>query len=114
MASSISVYNFLNSNHFEEKIGKDEGVEYVEDLIFKVASSILQVNPVGVHLFALYNPKLRIWLCPNQRLSTLQDELKEEFKVNELNFEFKIRYLPSSSLELFVSGRRGMRFQPTS
>ena len=100
-ASTIRVANFLHNNHFEEKIGEDEGVEYAEDLIFKVASSILQVNPVGVHLFALYNPKHQIWLCPNQRLSTLQQELR----VHELNFELKIRYLPSSSEELLVSSR---------
>lgn len=98
MATTISVNNILSNSVFEERIGKDETVEYVEDLIFKIASTVLGINPVGVHLFALYHQKLNLWLCPNQRLNSLQADLK----LVDLQFVLKIRFLPFTSLDLFV------------
>lgn len=98
MATTISVNNILSNSVFEERIGKDETVEYVEDLIFKIASTVLEINPVGVHLFALYHQKLNLWLCPNQRLNSLQADLK----LVDLHFVLKIRFLPFTSLDLFV------------
>lgn len=94
MDKCITVFSYLRNQQHEEKIGKDDTVVYAEDLIFKMASALL-VNPIGVHLFALYHPKLNIWLCPNQKL--------EDLKMIDLNFQLKIRFLPYSSWELFVS-----------
>lgn len=96
---SISVFNLLDGSTFEERIGKDETVQVVEDLILKIVSAVLGVNPVGFHLFALYHPKANLWLAPNDRLDTL----KERLKLPDLLFHLKIRFLPVNALDLFVS-----------
>lgn len=96
---SILVLNLLDGSTFEERIGKDETVQSVEDLLLKMASAVLGVNPVGFHLFALYSPKAAVWLAPSDRL----DSLPERLKPHELLFHLKIRFLPVNALDLFVS-----------
>ncbi|KAH9400726.1 Tyrosine-protein kinase jak2, partial [Tyrophagus putrescentiae] len=103
---SISVFNLLDGSTFEERIGKDETVQVVEDLILKIVSAVLGVNPVGFHLFALYHPKANLWLAPNDRLDTL----KERLKLPDLLFHLKIRFLPVNALDLFKQDQKAFEF----
>ena len=102
-SNTITVHDILNQNTFEVIIGKDETVKYVEDLLVKELPHRIGVNPIGIHLFALFHPRLSIWLCPNQPLSTLASDLKKIDKFVDLNFNLRIRFIPYSSIDLFVS-----------
>ena len=98
MTSTIIVHSYLPENNLiEEVIGKDDKIVCVEDLIFKIGSTIIGVNPIGIHLFALFDQVQLFWLCPSQKLIELQHDLKQ------LNFILKIRYLPFRSENLLVS-----------
>lgn len=100
MASIILIiFNLQHNNSFEEIIGSDDSVEYVEDLLLKTLPPLLGINPIGINLFALYHPKLKIWLCPNQRLTALPRDMN----TNDYNFELRIRFLPKQSKDLCVS-----------
>lgn len=97
MASIILIiFNLQHNNSFEEIIGSDDSVEYVEDLLLKTLPPLLGINPIGINLFALYHPKLKIWLCPNQRLTALPRDMN----TNDYNFELRIRFLPKQSKDL--------------
>lgn len=95
----LSVFNFIDNKNTEIVIDANQNshLVYAEDVAIKLAHQ-MGINSLGVHLFALYEPTLEVWLCHNQKLSSLQCDLD----TNELKFHLKIRYISFQSDVLLV------------
>lgn len=88
----IDVFNFLDNSYQSVIIGTDNtDVIYAEDLVFQLTSK-LNITTICAHLFALYHSDRDLWLCPNQELKLLKSELF----LNNLKFQFRIRFIPSN------------------
>ncbi|KPM07822.1 tyrosine-protein kinase-like protein 3 [Sarcoptes scabiei] len=91
----IDIFNYVKNSYQTAIIDLDDAQNnliYAEDLVFNLIES-MNITTVCAHLFALYQPETDFWLCPNQELKNITNELNFDVMPT---FHLRIRFVPSN------------------